>query len=234
MNKSESIADLAMALAAAQLEMKPALKHSKNPFFKSNYADLESVCAACLHTLNKHGIAVTQTTCHLESNNISVSLVTTLIHKSGQWIESIYPVHPTKQDPQSLGSALKYARRYSLAGIACVAESDDDGEEAMGRDDKAAEQRVITQNKQAPASATYGSGGDNRAVTESQITRLMAIAGENGWKDSHIKAYLSKIGLTSRSQLNRTQYTRLIENIQAYPLVTENDFTGTNEIEGVK
>lgn len=206
MNRSEQINEIAKALAMAQSEMKPAVKNKKNPFFKSSYADLESVCAACLPILSKHGIAVTQTTAHFESNNISVSLVTTLMHSSGQWFDSIYPVHPTKNDPQSLGSAIKYARRYALSGIACVSEGDDDGEVAMDRDapESVKESKIDTKKSTAPS--------------EAQLKRLFAIAHKCNWHDEDLKLYLSeKLGIDSTKKLNYMQYDALVTYIQTFP-----------------
>jgi uncharacterized protein (DUF3820 family) len=66
--------------------------------------------------------------------NGQTALVTTLLHSSGQWVRGVYPVNPIKNDPQAIGSAITYARRYALASIVgVVAEEDDDGEMAMGR-----------------------------------------------------------------------------------------------------
>jgi hypothetical protein len=130
MNKSEQINELAGALAKAQAEIKGALKDAQNPFFKSSYADLASVWDAIRAPLAKHGLSVIQTT---DSTEKGMVLVTTLAHASGQWIEGRYPIQPMKNDPQAMGSATTYARRYALAAIVGVAQIDDDGEAAMAR-----------------------------------------------------------------------------------------------------
>lgn len=206
--RSDDTQEIAKALAAAQSEMKPAIRNKSNPFFKSSYADLESVCDACLHVLNKHGICVTQTTAPLDNG---IALETTLIHASGQWISSVYPVHPAKNDAQSLGSAFKYARRYALSGIACVSESDDDGEEAMDRN--AAEAPI----KQQPKSPAKGLDNGPTRVTPAQIALLMATANQKNWTEEDIKDYLGKIGLQSRSELNYFQFQKLLESMQKFP-----------------
>jgi hypothetical protein len=130
MNKSEAIGKLALALSKAQAEMGGAMRNSKNPFFKSEYADLESVWSACREPLSKNELAVIQTTEHGERG---VTIVTTLAHSSGEWIESRLNVKPVKDDPQALGSALSYGRRYALAAIVGIYQTDDDAETAMSR-----------------------------------------------------------------------------------------------------
>jgi ERF superfamily len=128
MNQSTTIGKLAEALSKAQGQIEGARKDSKNPFFKSSYADLESVWTACRKHLSENGLAVIQTT---EGTPESICLVTTLVHTSGEWMRGVLPICPIKHDPQSIGSALTYARRYSLASIVGVCQTDDDGEAAM-------------------------------------------------------------------------------------------------------
>lgn len=134
MQKSDSIKEIAIALNKAQSEMKAAPKDSENPFFKSKYADFASVWETCRPALVKNGLSVIQATDVLESGVMVVR--TTLLHTSGEWISSCYPVLPIKPDPQSLMSTLTYARRGSLSSLICLAtEEDDDAESAMHRDE---------------------------------------------------------------------------------------------------
>lgn len=140
MAKSEQTNDIAAALAKAQAEMMPAIKDSANPFFKSKYADLTSVWSACREPLTKHGLSVTQTT-SCESDG-RIMLFTTLWHPSGQWIDSCLPVIPVKPDPQSLGAAITYARRFALCALVGICPEDDDGNMASGK-------AVITQQQPA-------------------------------------------------------------------------------------
>lgn len=131
MKSSEQLNELADALSKAQGVMQFALKDSKNPFFKSSYADLTSIVSCIQKPLSDNGLSFVQAM-RLEGE-LKV-LETILLHKSGQWISSDYPVTPTKSDPQSLGSATSYARRYGLqALIGVVADDDDDGEASMNR-----------------------------------------------------------------------------------------------------
>ena len=131
MNKSEAIGKLAEALSKAQGMMKGAIKDSENPFFKTAYADLASVWDACREPLSKCGLSVTQTT-RIADNGDPV-IITTLLHSSGEWMSGELLVKPVKADPQSVGSAITYGRRYALSAIVGIAPEDDDGEKAQGR-----------------------------------------------------------------------------------------------------
>ena len=134
MNKSEQINELAAALATAQGQIKNAVKDSQNPFFKSAYANLASVRGVIQAPFAENGLSVTQL---LGNDAYGVTVETVLLHKSGQWLSGVVSVRPVKDDPQALGSAVTYARRYSLSAVAGVAsETDDDGESAMGRETK--------------------------------------------------------------------------------------------------
>jgi hypothetical protein len=122
---SEQTAALSEALAKAQAQMTAATFNRVNPHFKSKYADLASVLDAIRKPLADNALSVTQTT---EIRDQGLVLVTTLRHSTGQWIASEYPL-PTGVKPQELGSALTYARRYSLSAIACIAADEDDDAE---------------------------------------------------------------------------------------------------------
>lgn len=131
MNKSEQINELASALNKAQAEMGGAVKDSSNPFFKSKYADLASVIEACKEELTKHGLSISQLVTSDEQGKSYVETV--LLHSSGQWIASKMLLHLAKTDMQGLGSAISYARRYSLQAILNIPAVDDDGESAVER-----------------------------------------------------------------------------------------------------
>lgn len=115
------------ALASAQIAMGPALKDSTNPAFKSKYADLASVMAACLPALNSNGIAVFQPTADDEHGRY---VQTILAHESGETLECRVPLIIGKNDMQGYGSAVTYARRYGLMSMAGIAPEDDDGNAA--------------------------------------------------------------------------------------------------------
>ncbi len=131
MTKSENIKNLIIALHKFQAEAKPVVKDSTNPFYKSRYADLSAIIEATQEGLSKNGLAISQTT-DIE-NGVNV-LETTLFHISGEWITGRYVLTPNKpNDPQAMGSALSYARRYNISSILNLATTDDDGEKAMVR-----------------------------------------------------------------------------------------------------
>ena len=129
MNKSESVAGLAAALAKAQGQMKGAVKDSANPFFKSKYADLASVVEAIRAAFSANGLSYIQTVEPSDKDEVRVE--TTLLHSSGEWIScGVLSLPVSKVDAQGYGSALTYARRYSLSAAVGVAPEDDDGNAA--------------------------------------------------------------------------------------------------------
>lgn len=128
MQKSESIAALAAALAKAQGSMASAKKDANNPFFKSKYADLASVVDAIREPFSTNGLSYVQLT--EPSDKDEVRVTTMLMHESGEWMNSTLAVPVTKADAQGYGSALTYTRRYGLQAIAGLAADDDDGNAA--------------------------------------------------------------------------------------------------------
>lgn len=119
---------IAAALLSAQKEMGNAIKDSVNPFFKSHYADLNSIREACMPSLNKYGIVVLQPIVNMEGKNFVQTL---LLHESGEQITSLTEIVCNKpNDAQSFGSGVSYARRYSLQSLVNVGAEDDDGNKA--------------------------------------------------------------------------------------------------------
>jgi hypothetical protein len=128
MMQSESIANLADALSTVQGKLTYAVKDSANPFFKSKYADLESVWDACRSLLAENGLCVMQFPGEFIDG--CMSLTTIISHGSGEWIGQEMSVPVQKTDPQGCGSALSYMRRYALAAVVGVVQADDDGNAA--------------------------------------------------------------------------------------------------------
>lgn len=126
---SPTIGKLAEALSKAQGAMSGAVKDATNPFFKSRYADLESVWSACRKPLSENGLAIIQTTDFQDAAGIRI--ITTLVHSSGEWIRGVLPIMAKDATPQGTGSALTYSRRYALAAIVGVFQTDDDGQQAQ-------------------------------------------------------------------------------------------------------
>lgn len=119
---------IAGAIVKSQMAFGPALKTSQNPHFKSRYADLAACVEAVIEALNSNGVALIQRSLPCESG---VTVETVFLHTSGETLSS-GPLHvpASKNDPQGYGSALTYARRYSLMAACGIAPEDDDGNAA--------------------------------------------------------------------------------------------------------
>ncbi len=118
------------ALCKAQASFHHAVKDSKNPHFKSSYASLESVLDACKPHLNANGIVLIQSP---SANGKIVTVTTILAHESGEYIQGILTLTAVQETPQAVGSAITYARRYSLASLMGLGQEDDDGNAATAR-----------------------------------------------------------------------------------------------------
>ena len=120
--------NIATALVKAQKAFGPALKTATNPHFRSRYADLSACVEAVMDGLNNNGIALVQ---QLHEAEHGVTVETVFIHESGEMLNCGKLFVPaTKQDAQGFGSALTYARRYSLMAACGIAPEDDDGNAA--------------------------------------------------------------------------------------------------------
>jgi len=124
MKTSNEIKQITVAFLSAQKNIESVIKDSSNPFFKSKYADLSAVIDACKEHLNKEGIAILQP---IDGMNVE----TILIHTSGEWFSSSTPIVSKEQNnPQALGSAITYAKRYGLQSMVLLPAEDDDGNKA--------------------------------------------------------------------------------------------------------
>jgi len=128
MIKSDSIVELAKALAAAQGELTNASKNAKNPHYKSDYADLGEILNVVRPVFSKHGLGIMQMPDY-EAGMVTVKTLVT--HASGEYISSDIRLPVGKQDAQGVGGAITYARRYSLAAVAGIGQEDDDGNSAV-------------------------------------------------------------------------------------------------------
>lgn len=135
----------AEALAAAQAEMKNAPLNRENPHFRSRYADLAAIRDATIPILAKHGLALLQRT---ECTSDGFFLITEMRHVSGAVVQSVWPL-PQSDKPQTVGSALTYARRYTWAAMCGIAAEEDD-------DDGNAAQKVATAARQHVESVLTG------------------------------------------------------------------------------
>jgi hypothetical protein len=130
-NKSESIKELAKALAYAQAELKNPVFDSNNPHFKSKYASLAAVRDTVIPTLSKHGLTLTQWPLYVDGHAGCRSF---LAHSSGEWMEETLLIPIDKQNAHGVGSATTYSRRFSMMAIAgVVGDEDDDGNGAVDK-----------------------------------------------------------------------------------------------------
>lgn len=215
---SEKINELAKALSLAQAEIEPAAKDSENPFFKAKYADLSAVWRVCRGPLTKHGLAIIQPP---SSQGNQVKVCTLLLHNSGQWICSSLTMTAKAADPQSIGSALTYARRYGLAAMVGIsAEEDDDGNKASGKkieniQNNGHEQKAIDPLQEflhePPHQATPA---PLQPASEKQLKAIYALAKAKSIKadDFSLKKFNKKY-----KELGIKQASELIDDLQKLP-----------------
>ncbi len=221
MTTSESIGELAGALSKAQGEMGGAVKDAENPFFSrpghaAKYADFASVRDAC-GPLAKHGLSFVQfpTTRYEGTPEIFewtaksgekrtgirvvcvVSIATRLMHASGQWIEDVTSAILASGDPQAIGSAISYLKRYSLQAMLGIPSEDDDGEAAQGRpSEKLTAQPAAVASARLSSQPTGYEAWLNGFVLSAQAGRPAFL---KAWKDAPI---------ANREYLNQTNPTR--------------------------
>lgn len=153
--------EIAAALVKAQKGFSPALKTSTNPHFKSKYADLAACVEAVVDSLNSNGIYLLQQS---HECNDGVTVETTFIHESGETLSAgKLHVPATKQDAQGYGSALTYARRYSLMAACGIAPEDDDGNAASASK---------TSRTLVPKGVIKPTSGAGDGLTQEQVNKV--------------------------------------------------------------
>ena len=209
MNSFESspqLSELFTAVAKCQGEMKTAKRDSENPFFKSSYADLASCWETCREPLSKNGLGVIQIPFTKKSDDgrvISIIVKTILTHASGQWISGDIELFPVRTDPQGVGSAQTYARRYGLMAIVGIAADDDDGNMAVKSQPIAA--------KPLPKVETQ----DTKHVTETQLKQLYTMAHARGVSAENVKNLIQgRYNLNSSKEMTIQQYQVVMKLIK--------------------
>lgn len=210
---SAEIGELASAFASAQAELSPAAKNAQNPHLKNRYADIAAVYEAIRETLPKHGLSVSQIIMPHESK---ARVRTLLMHKSGQWLasECLMPLD-RNGGPQGMGSAITYARRYSLSAIVgVVSEDDDDAEAAQPR----RQQQAQPQQRREPAqprrpepvrqTAPKQQGdGHVEMITDAQVKMLMALFNKCGMDVREVR--LERVrGIVGRNLMSCKELTK--------------------------
>lgn len=160
-DKSAELDKLATALSSAQSIMKGAVKDATNPHFRTTYADLSSVWDAARAPLTANGLSVSQHPGPLQDG--TVSLTTMILHTSGQYLTSMMSAPVTQGNPQAVGSAVTYLRRYALAAVVGIAPEDDDGQAAS-----APRHDTAPHHGRAPTPAPAPSPEFNRTVERTQ------------------------------------------------------------------
>ncbi len=224
MEMSEQINELAAALAKAQATMEGAAKDGLNPHFRSKYTTLTSIWDAARTSLAANGLSVAQPVEAAGDSVERVTVTTILMHNSGQWLKSSLTMNTGDGRPQSVGSAISYARRYQLASMVGVAPDDDDAEAAEGRvPQKSSAKRPIAEKFEAFADLTSKAVAASTqpshrpaepVISKTLATALGKAAAEVGWKDEELKQWLSdKAGVTSVADIPASRYDALKRQI---------------------
>ena len=173
--------NIATALVQAQKAFGPALKSATNPHFRSKYADLAACVDAVMSSLNAAGIALIQK-CYDCDNGVMVETV--FVHESGETLEcGILHVPASKQDPQGYGSALTYARRYSLMAACGIAPEDDDGNAGSRQ-----HQIIRTVDGLTDHLSAINAAADEPQLIKAFKEGYAACKGDEAWQNTIIKA----------------------------------------------
>jgi hypothetical protein len=172
---------IAAAFVKAQRAFGPALKTSTNPHFRSKYADLSNCIEAVIEALNNNGIGLMQRT--YESKD-GVMVETVFVHESGEVMEcGLLHVPAGKQDPQGYGSALTYARRYSLLAATGLAPEDDDGNSASRKTEI---KSTVNESQIADLLAAMDEVTTIKELQEAYKAAYKATNGEQAWQTKAI------------------------------------------------
>ena len=174
-------APFAKAFIAAQKGMEAVKKAASNPAFKTKYADLSEVVEAVVPALNGTGVGVIQNAAY---DGEWVSVATTMLHESGSSVTSVLRLKPSKTDPQGVGSAITYGRRYSLLAMTGAAPEDDDGNASSGP--RQQHQQQQRQPEGPSAAAQYAADQLRQCKTKDEFSHFW-----NSQKDG-LKANLSE------------------------------------------
>ena len=177
---SENINELAKALAAAQGALESVKRDKKNDHFNFKYADLAACLEVCREPLSKNGLAVIQIPSHYDSATKKINVATMLCHSSGQYIKGELEIIVTKPDAQGIGSAITYARRYSLCAMVGIAQDDDDANASCGIEPKQQQQPKQQQPAKAeqPEVITSTHNGGNVVYVNGNVCKVRNAEGQ--------------------------------------------------------
>ena len=205
MNRSESITEIAKALLAFNGEVNKIAKDANNPMFRNNYATLDQIITEIRPLLQKNGLSILQIPA---GNNETLTLKTLLLHESGEYLESDeFTLAPMAQvidkttkekaiTPQSVGSAITYARRYSLLSFLSLntGEDDDGNNASFGTN--------ITKNK------------TKTGLTEAQIKRLYTIGKKAGYETDKLNSLIWQKYKKRSNELTKEEYDNICNGLE--------------------
>ena len=209
MKHSETMSDIAKALAKFQGEVRDPAKDTNNPFFKSKYVPLDGLLNAVRPVLAANGLSFMQ---FLGGDGQTITVTTLLLHESGEWIESEpFPLKPVKTDPQAYGSACTYGKRYSLSAALGIGwQEDDDGNKASQKPSQNTQQAA---GAPKPKQANTSPQDEKKAV----LQRLTADMKQNGMGGDEMKMLLQKrFGKDSSKELTLAEARDLAQNYMKY------------------
>jgi hypothetical protein len=217
--RSESVKEIATALSSFQGKMTAVKKDSTNPFYKSKYASLDTIWETIRKPLLENGLSVAQTMDVEDGNSV---LETTLYHTSGEWISGTQLVNPVKNDPQGLGSAITYARRYSLSAIlGLVSDDDDDANTATKPETKPSETILYHTSEDVNSvevtprpkpKTTAPTPTKAEGITVPQTKKIHATAKEKNLSPEAARSYMQKtFKKNSTKELTKDEASTMIE-----------------------
>lgn len=228
--KSESITNLAVALTKFNLTVQRIEKDGTNPHFKNRYTTLDAILDEVRPLLADQGLSIIQMP---SGDGDQLKLTTMLIHITGEWIESdAITMRPTKNDPQGIGSATTYARRYSLCAFLGLStgEIDDDGNGASQTPNNAQKpyqtsQPTKTYNQPSTQSqpVTTQSIASSDAITPNQIGMIKKLVADKKIPDKMYRVALGTYGVTSSTEMNKRDASALIKRLTDYVQETEEE-----------
>lgn len=222
-------APLIKALVVAQAASEAITKAKTNPHFTSRYADLAAVVEAVVPALNKAGVAVIQSPAF---DGSQVTITTILAHESGSSLTSALMLKPTKLDPQGVGSAITYARRYALLAMTGAAPEDDDGNaasEGAGKVVNPKTGRMV--NPMSANQAKQDGRGERFNALKHEISELVEVTECIAWGEAR-KAEIETFPASWRDELRAelTEHMRLLReaaarfNLTGAPAEAEDDY----------
>ncbi|MFD1425476.1 ERF family protein [Kroppenstedtia sanguinis] len=220
MKTSEDIQEICKALISFHSEVGRIEKDGTNPYMENRYATIDQIIETIRPILARHDLFIMQLPSNAESGEIKMT--TRIYHTSGQWMESpVLTIKPQKQDAQGIGSAVTYARRYSLTSFLSLnTGDDDDGNAASNRSDGNRQPQTREQGgrQREQSGNVFQMKNPNDPLTEPQRKKIFAILRGKKITDEQITQLVQKhAGKSGVSELTKKEATHFIELVQPMP-----------------